>query len=48
MEYLLEGVKVLDVASYVAGPAAATVMADFGADVIKVEPPSGDNYRSLV
>ena len=34
MEYLLEGVKVLDVASYVAGPAAATVMADFGADAV--------------
>lgn len=38
----------LDVASYVAGPAAATVMADFGADVIKVEPPTGDSYRGLV
>jgi len=48
MKYVLEGVKVLDVASYVAGPAAATVMADFGADVIKVEPPGGDSYRSLV
>lgn len=48
MEYLLEGIRVLDVASYVAGPAAATVMADFGADVIKVEPPSGDSYRALV
>jgi formyl-CoA transferase len=31
----------------VAGPAATTVMADFGADVIKVEPPTGDSYRGL-
>jgi crotonobetainyl-CoA:carnitine CoA-transferase CaiB-like acyl-CoA transferase len=42
----LEGIKVLDVASFIAGPAAATVMADFGAEVIKVEPPGiGDAYR---
>jgi len=43
----LTGIKVLDVASYVACPAAATVMADFGADVIKIEPPTGDAYRGL-
>ena len=36
---------VLDAGSWVAGPAAATVMADFGADVIKIEPPGGDTYR---
>ena len=38
----LEGLNVLDVGSYVAAPAAATVMGDFGANVIKVEPPTGD------
>ncbi|MFT5794746.1 MAG: crotonobetainyl-CoA:carnitine CoA-transferase CaiB-like acyl-CoA transferase [Candidatus Azotimanducaceae bacterium] len=47
MGHILAGLKVIDAASYVAGPAATTVMADFGADVIKVEPPSGDGYRSL-
>ncbi|WP_205825449.1 CoA transferase [Microbispora catharanthi] len=42
------GVKVLDVASFIAGPAAATVLSDFGADVIKVEPPgAGDPQRRL-
>lgn len=45
---VLEGIKVLDFGSFVAGPAAATVMADFGADVIKLEPPGiGDIYRYL-
>ncbi len=43
----LAGVRVLDVASFIAGPAAATVMADFGADVIKVEPPDGDPLRRM-
>jgi crotonobetainyl-CoA:carnitine CoA-transferase CaiB-like acyl-CoA transferase len=42
---LLEGVRVLDAASFIAGPVATTVMADFGADVIKIEPPDGDGYR---
>ncbi len=47
MSYLLEGLKVIDAASFLAGPGAATIMADFGADVIKVEAPSGDGYRRL-
>jgi crotonobetainyl-CoA:carnitine CoA-transferase CaiB-like acyl-CoA transferase len=42
---LLEGLKVIDAASFIAGPVATTVMADFGADVVKVEPPGGDTYR---
>lgn len=42
------GLKVIDCASYIAGPAAATILSDFGADVIKVEPPGiGDPYRYL-
>lgn len=45
---VLEGVRVLEVATYVFGPAAATVMADFGAEVIKIEAPGmGDPYRYL-
>jgi len=43
---LFSDLKVVDLASYIAGPAAATILSDFGADVIKVEPPGiGDLYR---
>lgn len=46
---LLEDILVLDCASFVAGPAAATIMSDFGARVIKIEPPgAGDSYRQLI
>ena len=34
-KYLLEGIKVIDAASFIAGPSAATIMSDFGAEVIK-------------
>ena len=44
-EPLFAGLTVIDCASYVAAPAAATVLADFGADVIKIEPPGGDPWR---
>ena len=45
---LFEGLRVLDVASYVAAPAAATMLSDFGAEVIKIEPPGqGDGYRAM-
>ena len=48
-ESLFEGLLVLDCASFVAGPVAATIMSDFGARVIKVEPPgTGDSYRQLI
>lgn len=44
----LAGLKVLDVASFIAAPVAATVMADYGAEVIKIEPPNGgDPNRTL-
>ncbi|MSO99977.1 MAG: CoA transferase [Acetobacteraceae bacterium] len=46
-ESLFSGLKVIDCASWIAGPAAATIMSDFGADVIKVEPIGvGDPWRS--
>jgi crotonobetainyl-CoA:carnitine CoA-transferase CaiB-like acyl-CoA transferase len=45
---IFEGLKVLDCASFIAAPAAATVLSDFGAEVIKIEPPgAGDPYRNL-
>ena len=45
-EHLFSGLKVIDCASWIAGPAAATIMSDFGADVIKIEPPgAGDPWR---
>ena len=44
---LFTGLKVIDCASWIAGPAAATILSDFGADVIKIEPPGvGDPWRS--
>jgi crotonobetainyl-CoA:carnitine CoA-transferase CaiB-like acyl-CoA transferase len=47
-EGVLEGLKVIDCATYVAGPAAATILSDFGADVVKVErPPDGDLWRTF-
>ena len=45
MARLLDGIRVIDAANFIAGPVSTTIMADFGADVIKVEPPSGDVYR---
>jgi crotonobetainyl-CoA:carnitine CoA-transferase CaiB-like acyl-CoA transferase len=45
---LFSDMLVIDCASFIAGPAAATIMSDFGARVIKIEPPGiGDSYRNL-
>ena len=41
------GLKVIDCASYIAGPAAAMILGDLGADVVKLEPPNGDPHRDL-
>jgi formyl-CoA transferase len=44
----LTGLRVLDLASFIAGPVATTVMGDYGAEVIKIEPPGeGDPQRKL-
>jgi crotonobetainyl-CoA:carnitine CoA-transferase CaiB-like acyl-CoA transferase len=44
---LLAGIRVIDCGTYVAGPAAATVMSDFGAEVIKIERPDGGDLWRL-
>jgi crotonobetainyl-CoA:carnitine CoA-transferase CaiB-like acyl-CoA transferase len=44
----LEGIRVIEVANWLAAPAAAALLADLGADVIKVEPPGGEIYREFV
>ena len=43
----LEGLRVIDSATLFAGPLIATLMGDFGADVIKIEHPSGDPLRNM-
>jgi crotonobetainyl-CoA:carnitine CoA-transferase CaiB-like acyl-CoA transferase len=43
----LAGVRVLDLSTGPVGGLATTVLADFGADVVKLEPPGGDRFRSL-
>ena len=48
-ELILQGLRVIDAATYIAAPAAAAVLSDFGAEVIKIErPPHGDPFRHLV
>ncbi|MGO9995785.1 MAG: CaiB/BaiF CoA transferase family protein [Steroidobacteraceae bacterium] len=42
---IFTALKVVDFASFIAGPSAAVILSDFGADVIKVEPPAGDMWR---
>ena len=44
-ENIFSGLKVADLASFIAGPSAAVILSDFGADVVKVEPPTGDTWR---
>ena len=44
-ENIFSGLKVVDLASFIAGPSAAVILSDFGADVVKVEPPTGDSWR---
>lgn len=43
----MRGIKVVEMGVWVAGPSAAAILSDWGADVIKVEPPTGDPFRGL-
>ena len=43
----LAGVRVLDLGTMITGPLAAMILADLGAEVVKVEPPEGDPFRSF-
>ena len=43
----LHGYRVVELAMWVAGPSAAGTLADWGADVIKIEPPQGDPQRQI-
>ena len=43
---IFSGLKVVDFASFIAGPSAAVILSDFGADVVKVEPPKGELWRT--
>lgn len=43
----LAGVKVLDLSQYIPGPLASLLLADMGAEVLKIEPPSGDEMQNL-
>lgn len=44
---LLAGIRVLDLSQYVPGPYAARLLSDYGAEVVKIEPPDGDPARQL-
>jgi formyl-CoA transferase len=43
----LEGIRVADITTMINGPYAAMLLSDMGADVIKIEPPDGDSWRSV-
>ncbi len=44
----MEGIKVVELGMWVAGPAGAGILGDWGADVVKIEPPEGDPFRALL
>src|SRR3984893_9993444 len=47
LNQFLNGVKVLDLSQYIPGPMASLMLADMGAEVLKIEPPAGDEMQRL-
>ncbi len=47
LNHWLTGVRVLDLSQYLPGPLATLLLADFGAEVLKIEPPQGDEMQTL-
>ena len=47
MSCMLEGIRVVEMGHWIAVPAAAAIMADWGADVVKIEPLAGDAMRRM-
>ena len=43
----LQGIKILDFTRVLAGPLSTALLADLGAEVVKIEPPQGDDYRHI-
>ena len=41
----MDGIRVLDAATFIAGPHAATILGEFGAEIVKIEQPGGDPWR---
>src|SRR5690349_24263601 len=46
MTRVLDGIRIVEQGTFITGPCAAMMLADLGADVIKIESPDGDPYRS--
>ncbi|MHB8663604.1 MAG: CaiB/BaiF CoA transferase family protein [Acidimicrobiales bacterium] len=44
----MEGIRVVELGAWVAGPSAAAILGDWGADVVKIEPHDGDPFRALI
>src|SRR6201987_2421671 len=42
---IFSGLKVVNLSRFIAGPSSATILSDFGADVVKIEPPEGEPWR---